>query len=359
MNGGFQSPLFLWLLPLAILPFFTDILRAHAYPSTEGLPRDDLSRLLEWALPAIAALAIGSVIVALAGPYSGGGAVKRIGQGAETILLIDRSGSMNETFAGHTPRGDEISKAGAARHVLEDYVRHRLHDRFGVVAFSTAPIAVLPMTDHTDAVLAAVASIDRPGLDYTDIGRGLAMALSALERESVQPSRAILLVSDGAAVISHEVQDKLMAGFTRTPVHLYWLFLRAANANGITTPPAPGEDTSQSMPERHLDRFFKKLGIPYRAFEVENPDAVEEAVAEISRLETRPITYEERVASYDLTPIAVGVSLGAICLLLLAKAIETGMSPSINPVLAHPAALGGKGKGTIKRDGKESDHARS
>ena len=85
---------------------------------------------------------------------------------------------MNETFAGRQPSGAEESKAAASRRLLADFVGARAHDLFAVTAFSTAPMLVMPMTDRHDAVRAAIAAIDRPGLDYTNIGRGLGMALS-------------------------------------------------------------------------------------------------------------------------------------------------------------------------------------
>ncbi len=327
MIQSFAHPELLWFLLLAGLPALSGVLRRRAFPSLADAPDDGLSRLVGILLKTAGVAAIACTALALAGPLIGGGAIERMGQGAETALLIDRSGSMNDTFAGRQPQGGEESKASAARRVLGDYVRRRTHDRFGVIGFSTLPMPMLPLTDHLAAVLAAVASIDRPGLAYTDIGRGLAAALDLIEDGSSQSSRVILLVSDGAAVIDTKVQDKLRAAFARIPVNLYWLFLRTANSTGISDTPKPGEDTPQAMPERHLDLFFKSLKIPYKAFEVENPGAVEAAVDEIGRLETRPILYRERLPLRDLTGLFSALALAFVLLLFLAKTFETGLAP--------------------------------
>ncbi len=121
----------------------------------------------------------------------------------------------------------------------------------------------------------------------------------------------------------------LRAAFARRPINLYWLFLRTAGTPGISTPPAPGEeDTPQAMPERHLDKFFKSLGIAYRAFEAENPEAVADAIAEIDTLERSPITYFERVPHEDLKGRAFAVALAAILALLAAKLAEARLVPA-------------------------------
>ncbi len=184
----------------------------------------------------------------------------------------------------------------------------------------------MPMTDHREAVRAAVQAIDRPGLGYTNIGRGLAMALSQFPAGGDVESRVILLVSDGAAVIDPRIQDQLRADFRKIRPNLYWLFLRARGSKGISDRPAPGEsDTPQALPERHLDLFFKSLGISYRAFEAEGPAAVADAIAEIDRLERRPFRYAERIPREDLTDETLLVAAIATSLLFAAKFAETGL----------------------------------
>jgi mxaC protein len=124
-------------------------------------------------------------------------------------------------------------------------------------------------------------------------------------------------------VIDRKVQEKIRAAFAKRPINLYWLFLRTEGAKGISDVPGPDEpDTPQALPERHLDKFFKSLKIPYRAFEAENPQKVADAIAEIGRLEKKPITYFERVPQKDLSPFAYGIALLAALMLLAAKAIE-------------------------------------
>ncbi|GJD38633.1 vWA domain-containing protein [Methylobacterium bullatum] len=329
-------PWVLWLLPLALLPLAASSQRVTPLSSIAASPVDGLSRLIGWGLRAAGILAIGGLVAALSGPYRQGETITRTGIGAQVSILVDRSGSMNETFAGLQPSGAEESKAAASRRLLGEFVGSRAHDQFAVSAFSTAPMLVVPMTDRHEAVRAAIAAIDRPGLDYTNVARGLGMALSQFGAGTANVSRALLIVSDGAAVIDPRVQGTLRAEFARLRPNLYWLFLRTKGSPSISDRPS-GEDTPQAAPERHLDLFFKSLGTPYRAFEAEGAEAVADAIGQIERLERDPIPYIEQRPRRDLAGWAYGISLLGLILLVAAKLAEADLSLR-RPVVSASAA---------------------
>ncbi|KFI26548.1 von Willebrand factor A [Haematobacter missouriensis] len=333
---GFVSPLWLLALPLAAVPLVLPLLVARAQPALEGGPPG--GAWLEALLRLLGALAVAGLVVGLAGPYAGGGTQARIGTGAHLVLLIDRSMSMNDSFAGRRPDGSNEAKAAAAKRLLAEFAASRPHDRIAVAAFSTAPMLILPMTDSRDAVAAAIAAIDEPGLSKTDVGRGLALAFSLFDDTAENASRAVIMVSDGAGIIPREVQDMLTAEAVRQGARLYWLYLRTANSRGLFDKPSPGEpDTAQARPERHLNLFLERLGIPYRAFEAENPEAVARAIAEIDRLEARPLLYREPVPRRDLTRFAWAVAFAATALLTLARLLERAERPRpVGPYILEP-----------------------
>lgn len=329
MSLALSTPAVLVLLPLALLPLLLSAQRPQSYPSIEGIEADPLSLAVDWLLRIAGALAVTALVLGIGGLHRLGRTIEKTGEGAHIVLLVDRSSSMDNTFAGRAPEGGEESKSAAARRLLKDFILHRDHDLVGVAAFSTSPMHVLPMTDHKAAVTAAIDAMDRPGLAFTNVGRGLALALDMHEADTSPAARVILLVSDGAAVIDRKVQESLRAAFARRPINLYWLFLRTEGTPGISTVPAPGEeDTPQAMPERHLDIFFKSLGITYRAFEAENPEAVGHAIAEIGKLERSPITYLERIPHEDLKARAFALALVALLVLLLARLAEARLVPA-------------------------------
>jgi mxaC protein len=326
MNAlGFDHIEALFLAPLALIPLLRSVLRETTIPSLLSVPADSLSAVAGGFLKLGGVIAIGASLLGAAGPYVAGAEAERFAEGAQIVMLIDRSGSMNETFAGRTPSGSEESKAAAAKRILKRFVEARRHDLIGVAAFSTAPMLVTPITDHIDATEAAIDAIDRPGLDYTNIARGLAMALSMFKTSEADLSRAVLLISDGAGVIDPKQRDDLKAEFRKTNVSLYWLFLRTEGSRGISDQSAGDDESPQAAPERHLDLFFRSLGVPYRAFEVESADATEEALKQIDRLERHPVRYVEKMPRTDLSASAFALALVATALLIVAKLAEVGL----------------------------------
>lgn len=332
----FTNPVGLYLLPLVLVPIFLGIQKLDGYPSLATIPPDPLSQWITWALRFAGAIAIGGLVLGISGIALRERVIERFGQGAHIVLLIDRSSSMNDTFAGRQPSGAEESKSAAAKRLLKDFVIERKHDRFGVSAFSTAPMHVVPITDHKGIVLNAIDAIDRPGLAFTDVGRGLGMSLSMIDEDVLPGSRAIVLVSDGVAVVGRRIQESLRTEFARRPVHLYFLYLRTEGSNSMFATPLPGaEDTPQALPERHLNMFFESLRVPYHAYEAENAEAVKSAIADIGKLEQTPIVYTERTPQYDLSRWAYGVAVLALALLLAAKLCGRTLKMIAGGVHAH------------------------
>ncbi|WAP69162.1 VWA domain-containing protein [Jiella pelagia] len=317
---AFDNPLWLLGLPLAALPFAAPVLAPLGHPRRALAPLDTASKVVSILLPLLGAVAVTLLLLSLAGLHRTDQTITREGRGAQLMLLIDRSSSMDNSFAGRRPDGAEESKAMAARRLLSDFVDRRPHDRLGVAMFSTSPMLAVPLTDHRTIVKAAIATMGEHGLAQTNVGRGLALAIGAFDGATAKASRAVVLVSDGAGVISRDVQANLRDLVGREPVNLYWLFLRTEGAKSIFEVPKSGErDTPQARPERHLHLFLQSLGVPYRAFEAENSEAVEAAIDEIDTLEARPILYEERVPRRDLSRLLHAGTALSILLLVLAK----------------------------------------
>jgi mxaC protein len=314
------------LVPLVLATLLGTVQRSSRVSSLQATPSDPASAVVQALVKAAGAVALSGSIFGAAGPFLAGEEVERVATGAAIVMLIDRSGSMNETFAGKNPGGGDESKATASRRILKKFVDARRHDLVGVVAFSTAPMLVTPLSDHPDATKAAIDAMDRPGLDYTNIARGLSMALAMFRASEPDRARAIMLISDGAGVIDPRIQDDLRAEFKKAGVDLYWLFLRTEGSQGLSGGPGSEGESPQAQPERHLDVFFKSLGVPYRAFEAEGPEATEEALRQIDGLERRPMRYVERLPRRELGSIFFAVALGAVVLMLLGKLAEVRLA---------------------------------
>ncbi|MDD2869760.1 vWA domain-containing protein [Neomegalonema sp.] len=324
---AFAHPLALLALPLALTPFL------RRWLASAPVPRLDLRTGGEapWTdrlLKAVGVVGITALILGLAKPHLPGGTRPHQGHGANLVLLIDRSFSMDDSFAGRAPNGDEESKSAAARRLLFEFIEKRPDDRIGVAGFSTAPMQVLALTQSRSAIAAAIAALGERGLSQTDVGRGLAMAMDMFDEAAAPDSRAVVMVSDGAGVIARETQEALQALARRNGVRLYWLYLRTAGAKGIFEIPRPGEaDTPQLRPERHLHIFLQRLGVPYRAFEADSPEAVDEAIQAIGDLESRPILTLRPLPRRDLAWIFYGLAALMAGVLAAARRLERAYAP--------------------------------
>jgi mxaC protein len=354
------APWWLLALPLAVLPWRRGLLAPQLFSSLDLLGADRASLLLDRALRAAGSLAITATLLALTGPYLPAYPVERSGQGAEIVALLDRSLSMDQPFGlkgkplqtapggrilGYTrPDGaNAASKAKVAREVLGEFAALRRHDRFGLVAFSVVPLHVLDFTERQSALQAAIAAGRKGrGLSETDIGAALLEGLSFFDGRAYTGSRILLLVSDGGDHLAPDLREHLARVLREQRVSLYWLYLRSVGNPGLKAQADDSPGSEDSVPERALHRFFAGLGVPYTAYEVDNPDALRRAVADVNRLENLPITYTDTVGRRDLGGLCLGLALVALVLLGLASALGVeppgrGAGPARPAVAVHKA----------------------
>lgn len=323
MSFAFETPAILAALVLLLLPVYSTGVNVKDYPWLEILPADPLSLLFAGLLRLLGILTFTALIFGLAGLYQKEQQVEHIGHGAHTVILFDRSSSMDNTFAGKTPSGLEESKTAAARRLLSGFIEQRQQDRIGVAGYSTSPLFVMPLTTNKAAVQAAIAATTTPALAYTNISKGLALALSYFDGQPVPGSRVVFLVSDGAAAVDPDTELVLRKQFKEQQVSLYWLFLRTANSPGIfNAPEDTRNDNADAMPERYLNLFFSSLNIPYHAYEAENPQAMQRAINDINQLENKPLHYFEQIPKKDLSDDCYRLAAVVLALLLAVKWLE-------------------------------------
>lgn len=336
---GWLQPAWLLLLPLMLLPLLRDARAEQAHSWLGLVPEDRWSTALRFALRAIGALAVAALVLGLAGLYRASYEVERVGQGAEIALLLDRSRSMDERFmtapkpgvaapgtsawyayAPSETQGRHVTKGEAARKLLGDFVAQRSEDRFAMAVFSSLPIPVLGFTQKTEAVQAAIDAGDvGRGLGETDIGLALLHGLSLFEDRAYTGSRILLLVSDGGDHLDPTIRERIAERMREYRVTLYWIYIRSARSPGLQAEPGSDAKAAETVPEVFLDRYFRSIGTPYRAYEAENPEALERAIADVGRLENRPILYTDVIPRRDLSTLAYAVALAGLLVLTAAR----------------------------------------
>jgi mxaC protein len=303
MRFDFAQPWMLLLLPLALLPLLRRRSDTLIFPFVAWLPPDRVGRLLGvlWRVLAVAAMAC--IVVGLAGPGQSGAQVLRSGRGAEVLILMDRSSSMDNVvhLNGFNDGGRfsvKESKNQIVRELLSTFVAKRPHDRFAFMTFSTSAMRVVPFTERGDMVRAGLAAtgVGR-GLPETRMGSALLAAIGEFEGRPYSGSRVILIVSDGGAQLDEPTRERIRAGLVHEKIALYWVYIRSGpNSPDLTA----GTNTVYgSAEEQALHDFFRTLKTPYRLYQTDDADAMAAAMAEIDRQQNFPLSYHERVPRRD------------------------------------------------------------
>lgn len=142
--------------------------------------------LVAWAVPWTL------VVVALAGPRWDYAQVEVFAPGANLVVLLDISRSM-ET-ADTTP-----TRLVRARQEIEDLLGHADGVRIGLIAFATVANVVTPITDDRDSLRRALPALatDLVRLQGSRPSQAVARARELLATQPGEGTRNVLLVSDG------------------------------------------------------------------------------------------------------------------------------------------------------------------
>lgn len=328
MNLTFDTPWLLLALPLALLPLLRTPIQSLPHPWLQLVPADPLGDLLSTVLRFTAVAAIILLVLGMAGLSRGERVIEKVGTGAEIVIMLDRSRSMDQGF-GRTVGSEQLlmtqgeSKNGAARRVLTEFVKSRPNDAIGLLAFSTRPIHVLPLTSRHEVVQSAIdaAGLGR-GLAETDIGLAMIDGLHYFDERPYTGSRVLMLVSDGGAQLDELTQHRIVEAARKHRVSLYWIYLRGRGSPGLKVETADDQGQRDAVPEYFLDRFFGEIGIPYRAYEAEDPQQLKAAITDIDRLQRLPTRTPEVVPRQSLAPLTFGLALLLLLPVVIVSALQ-------------------------------------
>lgn len=332
MRIDFLQPWLLLLLPLALLPLLRRRSDTLVFSWLAWLPHDPAGRVIGFLWRAFAVAAMAATVIGLAGPGQAGTQVLRTGRGAEVLILMDRSSSMDQVVhlnAPATEGGFSVteSKSEIVRKLLADFVAKRSSDRFAFMAFSTSPMAAVPFTEDGEVIQSALAAtgIGR-GLPDTHMGSALLAAIREFEGRAYSGSRIILVVSDGGAQLDAVTRQRIQDGLAREKVALYWIYIRSGPnspsliGNGSSEGAATG--SYESVEEMALHTFFLSLPTPYRLFQTDDSAAMAAAMAEINRQQNFPLSFYERVPRQDWSGGFYLAALLACAGLLVCRALQ-------------------------------------
>jgi len=287
------------------------------------LPNDRFSGVLTFLHKGLASVIIMLLIIILAGPFTPEQVVERYRQGAEFIVLLDRSRSMDDIFARRPLNTLPVekerirSKRSVSRDYLMEFVKRRPDDRFGYVLFSDKPTEILSLTYNKAVVLATVeAGGLGKGLSKTNIFSALKLAAEMYQREDYRGSRNVILISDGGQVFTEEQKRYLAQTYPHMTLNLYWIYLRSMR--GMTLDKTEHDSLLWlDMPERKIHQFFKTMEIPYQAFEAGSLEEFADAINEIDRQQYQTLIVDETIPHQYRTDWFLWPALIALLLLTL------------------------------------------
>jgi len=267
---------------------------------------------------ALRMMALFIFILAMARPQAGQKEEEIITEGIDIMLTLDTSSSMKaEDFKPQ-------NRLGAAKEVLEEFIKSRHNDRIGLVVFARHSFTQCPLTLDYGVLLDLLEKIDIGMIeDGTAIGTAIANSVNRL-RDSKAKSKIIVLLTDGinnAGKIDPETAAK-----TARALDIKMYTIGAGKPGGALYPiedPIFGKryvrmDTE--IDEVLLRRIADDTGGMY--FRAKDEKGLREIYKTISKLEKTEIETKE-YANY--TELVGGFLLPALLIILLELILSNTM----------------------------------
>ena len=284
---------------------------------------DIVSRIISLFFKIVSTVIILLIILTLSEPYADQEIVLKKGKGAQIGLVLDRSASMDDPFAGgDNNKSIAETKSAAASRLIVDFFDSRTDDMVGVITFSNSAMFILPLTNNKEAIRAAVSATAGNALFQTNIAAGLTSSAELFTSIENSGSRAVILLSDGAGRIDAKTQQKIKEWFDKYEIGLYWIVLRQPGGISIFEEDVPLHQDYQLPPQVELYEFFKTFKSPFQAYEAEDPKSLEQAIKDINLKETKAYRLRGKSTWREVCTHTSCVSIILSLMLLFLKFIE-------------------------------------
>ncbi len=253
-----------------------------------GLPRSWRVRL-QPLLPALYALGLACLVVAMARPQKGLDESRVHTEGIDMVLLIDLSQSM-DTPDFVSPANERISRLDATQDVVERFLKKRPNDRIGIVGFASIPYAIAPLTLDHGWLISRLQGLNTDMLDgrRTAIGDGIASAVNRL-RDSKAKSKVIILLTDGANNYGTLSPENAARAAQALGIKIYTIGVGGSSGGFFMRAPEVDEGTLKKVAKITNARFF-------RARDLQSLQAIYDEIDKLekSEIEVKQFTsYEE------------------------------------------------------------------
>lgn len=322
----------LWLLLLALLPVLALWRGRRGRSPAVQFPMAALLRDL--GLPARSArggftfglvlAALTAAIIGLARPQKITATEESKSEGIAIALTVDVSLSM--LIEDFRIGGVTVNRLTAAKRVMRDFIKGRVSDRVGIIAFAGAPYTPCPLTLDHEWLLSNIDRVQTGVMeDGTAIGSGLAAAARRLDQQDV-PSKVIILLTDGAnnsGKLSPQDAARLAATLG---VKIYTI---AIGTPGVHMIPLPNGRIITSGRQEFDEETLKEVarigsGQFYMA---QNTDALQDIFSTIDQLEKTEIKRRTLIETDELFHYPVALAAAFLLLALLLRQTLLRVTP--------------------------------
>ena len=302
----FASPIFFLLFPVLLIAAVyvhirnknrrKNLINFSQYDIVSGIKKSKKIKLYPL-IKIINYLILIVFITALARPQIGEKTEDVLNQGADIIIALDISSSMEALDF------EPVNRLEAAKKIAVDFVKTRTHDRVGLVFFSGLAFTQSPLTNDINSVtkLLNASATNMSSVDGTAIGSAIVTATNRL-KDSEAKSKIIILITDGANNIG-EV-DPITAGEIAKSLGIKIYAIGAGDPEGAyyqVMDPVSGmklvKVEEQDLDEGTLTSISEMTGGQY--FRANNTKMLINIIKEIDKLEKTEIqslnftSYEE------------------------------------------------------------------
>lgn len=313
----FLHPELLWLLlllPFLFWSFYKKKKRKVQFVVSRS-DKESVDLSVAWvhevqnALHLIKTLAVGFLLVALAGPYDwADDTLEDYKKGIDIVLAMDVSLSMYT-------RDFEPNRLEASKRVAKEFVSNRKGDRIGLVVYSGEAYTACPSTLDYEVLKSQIDEVNGEYIEGgTAIGIGLGTAVARLRGDSLS-TKVIILLTDGSNNAG-ELTPEMAAELAKAKnVRVYTIGM-GTNGDALSPVVGPFGITFQKIPveidEKTLEMIAGKTGGKY--FRATSEEKLQEIYKEIDTIEKKKFLNEVYQGEPPVNP-TIWLVLGLLFLL--------------------------------------------
>jgi mxaC protein len=322
----FANPWFFAIAPLLLLIFLRAKKTGTALTySITDLVADFNAKKIVSLIRVLLAIILLVMVAALARPVTAGGRMPVMTRTRDTIILIDKSGSMNFPFSPPNKAGtqamppvgikpqspSQLSKYELARLLAAKFIESRPEDRLTACvffdytfygAYEYRVVCPLPLTRYDHDLIIEWLRMPDVARGGTPLAEAMIAALKHLDEMGQTGERTLILLSDGDGDWSGDMEFTIAELLTKSKAKLFWVFIE-----DITLIEMALAQGNWTVSQQGLNRLIPKTG--GKRFDASSPQDLERAFDEIKRLASQPVVVFLPMAERELYPFFVSGSL--------------------------------------------------